>query len=147
MSPNKALFLRLENATARVERMVLIAAAMSDAVSLPDDLDDFLDEDVDDIEKTFGRVLPPWLRECLDDAHERGDAFREWATDNDMLGFLVKMATPVMEQDANGATFSWGYYRTQWVYADTLDTAIEAGLAWVEQQRADERKQAGINEA
>jgi hypothetical protein len=136
---NAQLLQRMQDACARVESMVLIAAALSDAARVPEALEDFLDEEIDDVERTFGRSLPPSLRKCLGNAGQRGDAFQEWAVDNDMLGFLVKVATPVMEWDATGASFSWGYYTTRWVYGETMETAIEAGLSWVEQQRKEER--------
>ena len=39
-------------------------------------------------------------------------------------------------------SFSWGFYATTWVYADTIDEAIDKGLAWVKECRSNENEEA-----
>ena len=66
-----------------------------------DDLQSFLDGDMDDI----GMLID----------------------DHKLFGFLVRFETPVVNK--NGG-YSWGYYTSKLIYADTFDDAVRAGLAW-----------------
>ena len=134
----KAIFKKLWDETARVERVIFLAGALAAGDAMPDDLDEFFDdEDVETIGKCLGSV-PEWID--LDAyGHGRAESIFEWLHDGGKLGFLVKFATPVMTPTGeNSRSFSWGYYSTTWVYAETLDDAIDKGLAWVNDRRLGE---------
>ena len=129
---------KLCDASARIERVIFIAGALGAGDVMSDDLNEYFDdEDQEDIAKCLGDI-PDWVD--LDArGYERGEYVVEWLRDSKKLGFLVKFATPVMEPTGkNSRMFSWGYYNTQWIYADTLDDAVAKGLSWVEQRRAAE---------
>ena len=76
-----------------------------------DDLQSFLDGDMDDI----GMLID----------------------DHKLFGFLVRFDTPIVNKHGG---YSWGYYTSKLVYADTFDGAVRAGLAWAtaeHQKRSD----------
>jgi hypothetical protein len=52
----------------------------------------------------------------------------------------VKFATPVMKHGNGHTTYSWGYYYTKLVYAETLDQAVDDGLKWVSKCRDREKQ-------
>ena len=66
-----------------------------------DDLQSFLDGDMDDI----GMLID----------------------DHKLFGFLVRISTPLVNKYGG---YSWGYYTSKLIYADTFDDAVRAGLAW-----------------
>lgn len=139
----KALARRFYNSTARLENMVLLASVLGEIDSMPEVMeDDFLQEDVALMESCFG-PMPEEIKK----AYESVDysEFLGWLLDHDRFGFLLKFATPVMKHYPNGGgAFSWGHYRTKWVYGDTLDAALDAGFCWVEECREKEKAEAGI---
>lgn len=135
-----ALRSRFKDATARIEESICIATAMTDDGALADRLESILTEGAN--LECLG--MPGWVSSELEAGGRNcTDAFFEWATEVEKFGWLVQFASPVMTQHKTGATFSWGYYRTKWVYADTFAQAIEAGLTWVAQMREHERRTAG----
>lgn len=135
----KALFERLNDAEARVETIIHLVGMMAVGFgeNFSDPLDDFL-----------GSLEADTLRECFPDipaavdeavgAPDGNEMFFEWVMSAEKWGFVVCIATPVMRPDG----YSWGYYRTRWVYGDTFDEAVEKGLAWVAEQRTEEVKEA-----
>jgi hypothetical protein len=144
---------KLDDATARLEQVICIAGAIGDGMSFAEPLRGFLVEDLDTMRKCFG-TFPESVFDSLesDDNQEIAEAFSEWAIETDHLGFVVQIATPVMTprgEDSN--SYSWGYYSTRWVYADTFDGAVDAGLLWVDERRkaeqlwVDERRKAIAN--
>lgn len=137
----KVLAEKLWEETVRIERIVLIAGAMTDG-AFSDDLNEFLDdEDESTIEECLGRI-PDWV-DIESHGYSRNDSVSEWLSDEKKLGFLVKFATPVMEKTGVGSrSFSWGYYSTKWIYAETLDEAFNAGMKWVKQRRKAEDSKA-----
>lgn len=132
---------RLFDATARIDRVIYLAGALAAMDAFPDDLKDFFDEeDTETIEKALG-PLPEWF-EPEESASVQAEFIFEWLRDAGKLGFLVQFATPVMTPHGSSRSFSWGYYSTRWVYADTMDEAIAKGLEWCEEQRAAEDRKA-----
>jgi hypothetical protein len=129
---------KLYDATARIESVIFMAGAMAATDAFPDDLNDFFDdEDVETIEKLFGK-MPDWV-DLEGRGYERAEGIFEWLKESKKFGFLVKFATPVMTPSGpNSRSFSWGYYSTQWFYEESIEAAIEKGLAWCEERRAKE---------
>lgn len=140
MMPRRTLLERLQNATARLDQVICIAGAIAAEDEITDSLSDLLDEGENVLRKCFGEI-PQSLIDELGDRDNASWAFSEWAINENKLGFVVQIATPVMEHHGDDCeTYSWGYYRTAWVYGETFDDAVDAGLAWVEKQRASEKK-------
>lgn len=132
----KLVMEKLFEATARIEQVIWIAGALAAGDDMAEDLQEFFQfEDDKTIERCFGPI-PDYVDF---DAHGFDEAISEWMSAIGEFGFLVKFATPVMKPSGRGSrSFSWGYYSTQWIYAETLDEAVEKGLAWVSECRARE---------
>lgn len=124
----------MTEASARFEKVIFLAASIDPDGCFPDDLVTFLEEEeLSTIEACLGKVPYP-------NADLRGvygdEEIYDWLMHAQKLGFLVKVATPVMERISTTArTFSWSYYKTQWVYGDTMEQAITNGLKWVAIER------------
>lgn len=138
----KQIFEKLNDVTSRVEKMIFLAGAMAATDVFSDDLNEFFEEEEKTIEECLGEI-PDWVD--LDErGYARSENIFEWLTNARKFGFLVQFATPVMKPTGESSrTFSWGYYSTKWIYADTIDEAIDKGLGWVAKRRADEDAKVG----
>lgn len=118
----------LRGAAVRFERCVFLAGALADFESLPDDLSGFLEDcSTEDIQE----VINGFPTELLEDADVANELAAEWLIANGRLGFLVNVATPVMERITKSArSYSWGYYRTKWLYGETMASVVQQALAW-----------------
>jgi hypothetical protein len=136
----KEIIERLWEENARVERVILLAGALASEDDIPSDLDDFLDDEDDEtIEKCLGKI-PDWVSEK---SMDRKIDIAQWLIETGRLGVLIQFATPIMTPLDEGAmSFSWGSYTTTWVYADTINEAIDKGLAWVKECRSNENEEA-----
>lgn len=137
----KQLAEKMWEETARIERIIFLAGAMTDG-AFSDDLDEFLDgEDEKTIKECLGKI--PDYVDLEARSYERNDSVSEWLACAGKTGFLVQFATPVMTPHSGGSmSFSWGYYNTKWLYAETIDEAIEKGMKWVKERRRAEDKKA-----
>lgn len=135
-SMNRQLHEQLADAIARIEKLIHIGGMAVDGDSMPDAIDDLLDEDVQTLLKVFPG-MPDWVQDELDDRRGRGSAFAEWVHQEGKLGFLVNFATPVMRNvhQRGCGSYSWGSYYTNWIYGETMDEAMQLGLAWVQNLR------------
>lgn len=133
-----AILEKLWNETVRMEKMIFLAGALAAGDSLPDDVRDFFDdEDPETIEKCFGEV-PDWV-ELDARPQDRDESIYEWLSGENKLGFLVKFATPVMKPTGHSSrSYSWGRYTTTWVYAQSVDEAIDKAIVWSGECRARE---------
>ncbi len=135
---HKKLYEQLEQANARIESLIHLGGMVASGDSLPDVIDDLLQEDSETLENCFPD-MPEWVRHELDDSNSRAAAFSEWIHQEGKLGFLVQFATPVMRKlDEHCAVCSWGRYYTHWTYGETLEEATTQALAWVAERRAKE---------
>lgn len=136
---NKQLNEQLSGAVARIEKLIHIGGMAADGDSMPDAIDELLDEDVETLLKVFPG-MPDWVQEELDDRRGRGAVFAEWVHQDGKLGFVVNFASPVMSnvQHHGCGSYSWGSYYTTWIYGETLEEAMQLGLAWVQSLRDDE---------
>lgn len=117
------------NARLRIERVVLLAAAFSDGGGGGASFEDFAEgADSSDLREIFGD-LPKDVCETWDDGEN--DLFIEWLTDERMTGVLIEAATPVFM--ANGR-ISWAYYHTQWIYAESLEEAVDRAFRWAKER-------------
>ncbi len=131
---NKEILQELDAATARIETLLHIGGMAADVVTLPECLKEMLGEQSNEELFELFPGIPEDLLEGID--VEEYAEFTEWLARNAQLGFLVQFATPVRRGVAN--VYSWGYYSTKWVYAETLKEAVELGLKWVAGCRAKE---------
>lgn len=134
---------KLIDASLVADRVIYLAGALS-GDSLPDDLEAFFnDEDDETIEKCLG-TIPEWV-DVDANGYSLAESVSSWLSDENKLGFLVRVTTPVMKPLKGGIrTYSWSSFYLTWVYAETMDGALEQGLAWAEKRRAYEDKKAGI---
>jgi hypothetical protein len=114
--------------TIRIDKIILLAVAINED-SMSEDLQEILEEeDYELLEKLFG--LPAGK------AHvESWDAkdIREWLVHHRKFGFLIELATPARKYfTANSWSSSWGNYAINWIYADTLEEAIDLAKQWAE---------------
>lgn len=142
----KSIFEKLDSEEARVEQVIWLAAMLGPvAARVAEPLDEFLSEDIERVQELFPD-MPAAVAEELEWSlgQEADDVFREWAIEAGRLGFLLQIATPVMTWDSGcrSSTFSWGRYRTAWVYGDTLDEALAKGLEFVASRRVAEQAEA-----
>lgn len=122
--------------TARVDTILHLSAMYTEADAPASPLRDFFD----DIDATTLARLFPWFVAPEDDEDEIDcEALLETAAMHREDGFLICISTPVMRHRGTSASYSWGHYRTHWVYAQTFEAAIEQGLAWVAEQRENEK--------
>jgi hypothetical protein len=79
------------------------------------------------------------LREAAKDADEDTIAvLGELLYHRNLLGLAVQFATPVMTKlTEKSCSFSWGYYHTEWVYAESYDEAWKLGIEWAEKCKAE----------
>lgn len=83
----------------------------------PNSFDEFVEDDLPDAQKLFSRL--PFLHGC----DTPDDVIAEMRI-NGKIGFFALLAAPVPSsflKDTGGFSYSWGHYRTEWVYADSLD--------------------------
>lgn len=139
---NLKVFDKLSEACGRIETIVHLGGMTADTEAFPEPLNDLLEESDETLQHPFPD-LPDWVREALGcEDFERNDMFSQWIHQTGRLGFVVKFATPVMTHIAKGHTrYSWSYYTTRWLYGNSLEDAIAAGLAWIQKQRSDEMKE------
>ncbi len=125
---------KLLDATARIEQIVCIAGAMGDGEEFSAPLQELLEEDDETLRQCFGEQVDSLLELIADDVIV--ECFKDWALHNNKLGFAVQFAAPIFRRATTGSmgSYSWGCYSTRWVYGDTFDAAVSAGLAWVAEQ-------------
>jgi hypothetical protein len=122
--------------SARIDQVILLAALADSPDS--DAFENFINlSDGGDLVRLFG-MSNAQEQELLES--EDTDGLWDWCEEHSKLGYLVKFATPAMRpMKSGGFVGSWGSYYTHWVYADTMDQALEAGFAWVAERRAAEQ--------
>lgn len=83
----------------------------------------------------------PSLAEIEEDEIDETQLTLERLLDSKKLGFLVKFESPVRTWDSETRfSASWGHYRMTWIYAETLEDALDAGVEWSREQGEKGRK-------
>lgn len=137
----KKLHEQLQDATLRMDAVVLLAGMLNDGEAMPDPLRELLDSEEDSALAACFPDMPPALLADRDDEELFRESFAMWASDTGKLGFVVKFARPVMKWNEAGdsATFSWGFYNTSWLYGDTLAQVVARGKQWARDREAAEK--------
>jgi predicted ATPase len=96
-------------------------------------IDHLLERDLKSHSSTAG------LRKAAKDADEDTiEVLGELLYRRNLLGLAVQFATPVMTKlTEKSCSFSWGYYQTEWVYAESYDEAWKLGIEWAEKCKAE----------
>lgn len=133
---------QLDVATARIDQVIWLQGSCMDS-TLAATLSDLLDEIE---EETLWRCFPDMPREIRSQILRGAKAttkelFAEWVLER-KLGFLILVETPVMEHFEFGSRYRWGRRRCAWMYGDTFDLAVHAGLTWVAAIREIEKRKA-----
>lgn len=131
---------RLFDETVRVEHIIWIPGAVADPEATPDAFrEEFVEWLVDGHSSELVAALPSlkYVVENSEDMQAGDVAERLIYTP----GFLVQLATPVREfHGGDTSSFSWGYYRTGWIYvaseAELEPEIIKWAQAEVDRQKA-----------
>lgn len=55
-----------------------------------------------------------------------------------LQGYVVKFALPVyLRATEDSTSYSWGHYRTKWVYADRFEDAWNIAVEWAKEHKAE----------
>ena len=146
---NAARYNRAEELQLRCLQLVDLASQLAtDAFegSLDDPLESFMDSVLDPqlphpslapLAEVLGQ--PGWERDEWESKRDHEQAvLRENAYDARMVfhGFGVQFGTPVRHyHSADSCSWSWGYYNTVWIYAESMEEAWRLGCEWAEQKR------------
>lgn len=108
-----------DQATARIDKLIWIPAALGGG-AISEDLREMIDDLYDNNEQIISRL--PRMKEilCGEDRPDGEEVLEALAY---VDGFFAQMARPIPTSFwGKGAhSFSWGYYQTEWVYAESLD--------------------------
>ena len=140
----KKLYKRLDEATLRMDSVVLLAGMLNDGMAMADPLRELLESEDDETLQRCFPDMPAALLAERDDEDLFRESFCDWAYRSGKWGFAVQFARPVMDwsKRGDGASFSWGYYNTAWLYADTLAQAVARGVKWAREREASEKAKA-----
>lgn len=112
----------------RIEKIVYLAGQLGESIA--EDAKDLLeDSSVEDLNDIFG-TLPQYMIEAIEDGHD--EEIASWLIDEGKLGYVVQFASPIRERFGGSKFFSmsWGYYRTKWIYGETIEETIRTGMNW-----------------
>lgn len=158
---NSARYNRAEELQLRLLQVVDLASHLATEAfegSLDDPLESFVDAVLDPqlqhpslapLAEVLGQ--PGWEREEWESKRDHEQAvLLENAYDARMVfhGFGVQFGTPVRQYHDSAAAwgYSWGYYNTVWIYADTVEQAWCLGCEWAEMKHRQAREKAGVSE-
>lgn len=132
MTPRKlkALSERCIDAPLVVKRLICVPLFEHDDGTVSEPLSDALDDIWQGRPDEVFPNLPARFLKAADGRHWR-DLVLDWMHMTCKRGWLVEVASPVRRKREHGVcTFSWSSTYVRWLYADTLEAALEAGLAW-----------------
>jgi hypothetical protein len=124
---NAQINIELSDQCIRFDHLFYLPAAFVDVNSLPERLDEILSEELLSV-----------LAEVFD-LKKLASAKEEMSSedisvsliDNNKLGFLAEVATPVRKYlSKNAVRVSWGNTYIQLIYADSLEELIEKSKVW-----------------
>lgn len=121
------------DANVRIDEMFWLPGLTS---GQPSAFRDFVEDDLPEASEIIGKMS--WMKDFSDDAESlAGEMIYRG-----MTGFIVRLAAPVPSDfiDGNGYSFSWGHYRIEWFYAQSLADIATLAKEFREQVNADARK-------
>lgn len=127
----------LEDATVRFEQVFWLGGVLTDLTALPYDFREALSAEWESILSPFNDAT-----DYLGFDEDDNDAFAEWLFNSRRFGFLVKVATPIMQPLTKVTLYSWEHCATQWLYAETIQEATQQATVWAQTQRLQEKAKA-----
>jgi len=129
---------RFGEATARIDKLIWIPSAVG-AWAWSDDLKSMVEDLYDNNEQIISRL--PMMRRILtsEDEPEEEDVIEVLHRVN---GFFAKLARPIPQMLGTRHAYSWGYYQTEWVYAETLEELAKLAEDFSERVVADAKSSA-----
>jgi hypothetical protein len=125
---------RLFETGVRVEQIIWLPGAVAEYECAPEV---FSEEFVDNLPEREDAELYQQLPRLARFAGEYPEPEEVAEELMNTAGFIVQAATPVREYHADGgSSYSWGMYRTGWLYAATEAEIAPVVLAWAEKQKA-----------
>lgn len=115
----------LAETNVRIEKMFWIPSLLAIDVT-PPDFDEFLEEFPEDSNCLLYQSLPELLKFSESyDVVDFEDFVYELQKANHTHGFIMQLASPVRNwQDETSCDYSWGYYTTEWAYAEDVKDII-----------------------
>lgn len=122
----------------RINTIIHVGGAMAVEERLPDAFDEFISEELSLDNNPFPVPIPKdWVveGEYYNDNYD----VLEWIKDYCIYGFLICVHTPVirpkdidLDEDGEymGSTYTWGHYKTKWIYGEDFYKATEKGIQW-----------------
>ena len=108
----------------RAESIVHIGTQCLDDYSWSDAAEEAFQQDFERVWPALG-IHPP------EEDEDELWAISEHLKDHNKSGFLVQFAAPIPKfMDSDSYTCSWGYYTTEWIYAETYDAVCEKAIKW-----------------
>ncbi len=115
-----------EESMARIEAIIYVPGLGADDYS--GQFNGFCKDIPEAADHPLYALCPPLLRfmasEDYPDPDEVASALRG------CHGFLVQGATPVVQNTPGGRNYSWGYYRTAWLYAASEADIVNVVCDW-----------------
>lgn len=136
-------FDELEQANARIDTLLWLPGALSAMESYPDGFLDFCEDIPDDPMAAIFTDLPDIRRFITGDIEPFPEDVAGVLFECGVYtGFLAKIATPVTEPcgGEDAFTYSWGWYRTQWRYAKSLDDVTDMAVAFAKECQQQDRE-------
>jgi hypothetical protein len=119
----------------RLESVIWLPGAGFAVDSESDPLEEFRENLPERDDAPIYKQLPELAR------FKDGDEWPEFEDLGDAIGhlsgFLIQAATPYRDYFGRGWTCSWGYYRTEWLYAASEADILPVIKAWAEAEHAE----------
>lgn len=133
-NPNSLLQDKLEDATVRIEQIIHFGCMLTD-YSMPESVKELF-EDVTPIVDDLFPDLPAEGKQEIENGYFEIEWFIDWINEKRRHGYGILFATPVMKPIGEGGRdYSWGHYSTKWIYADTLEEAVDKAVLWAAERR------------
>lgn len=130
---------KFDEATVRIGTLIWIPASLGSG-----DISEALANAIDDLYDNNRQVLSklPHLKPLLK-SKEKPDSEEVIEYLHAVPGFLARLERPIptMFLKSGGTAYSWGYFQTEWVYAETLDDLPKLAEQFSKRVVADARKE------
>lgn len=127
--------------TIRIEGVIDLASSIEcDQFYRPDGIHEDLVDDLangwkDFFDESMRPVFEVFKRFDFDDVVDDEIGFQLYR--HGLLGYVARFATPIYNHaDETSASYSWGWYATNWFYADTIEECWVRAVEWSKQHKA-----------